>query len=214
MARDLIGSEQVRVAAVGTNRPRLSNDQQTRIKDSKPWWIRLSENVRQILTFGSVKQISPYSRIDHIAIAVEDLEEAIKFHEDALGLVLKERRIVEGKFTGMTSAVMDAGPFTVVLIQGLEPESQVCKYIEKFGPGVQHVAFEVDNVSAVRENLSLRGMTFATRLIRGETLRQTFSQRDLNTGMMYEFIQRVEGLEFEDQSVEILFTDMERGGHI
>src|SRR5437868_4854335 len=79
--------------------------------------------------------------IDHVAIAVVDLEAAIRWYSNGLGLSVLERRTTTGDHTSMKSAVLKAGRSIVVLIQGVEPDSQVCRFIEEFGPGVQHVAF-------------------------------------------------------------------------
>src|SRR5215216_1329081 len=59
--------------------------------------------------------------IDHVAVAVRDLEESIRFYSEVLGFELKERRRTEGKATAMISAVMKAGPITVVLLEGNFP---------------------------------------------------------------------------------------------
>ena len=84
--------------------------------------------------------------IDHVAIAVPDLETSIEFYSKVLGFELVERRRTEGTATAMVSAVMKAGPLTFVLIQGTSPQSQVSRFIEHYGPGVQHIAISVENI--------------------------------------------------------------------
>ena len=74
--------------------------------------------------------------IDHVAIAVEDLEVAIRWYSRGLGLSVVERRTTKGERTSMKSAVLKAGRTIIVLIQGVEPDSQVARFIEHFGPGV------------------------------------------------------------------------------
>ena len=78
--------------------------------------------------------------IDHIAIAVPDLEKSIDFFTTMLGFELYERRKTEGEQTAMISAVLKAGPLTFVLLQGTSPKSQVSRFIEHFGPGVNQPA--------------------------------------------------------------------------
>lgn len=151
-----------------------------------------------------------YKKIDHVAIAVHELEEAISFYRDVLGLELMERRETQGKKSGMISAVMSAGHFTIVLLQGSEPESQVSQYVSNYGPGVQHIAFEVDQIEPAVEILKNKGFEFATNIITGNALRQAFSKRDINSGMMIELIERnAEIAEFEDNNVNDLFSQLE-----
>lgn len=147
--------------------------------------------------------------VDHVAIAVKDLEDSIKLYTDVLGFELKERRRTEGKHTAMVSAVLKAGPVTVVLLQGTSPDSQVSRFVENFGPGVQHVAIGVQNLPEMAEELKASGMEFDTTVIQSPGLRQIFSKRDPGSGMMFEFIERMGG-DFSDQSVQQLFEQLEQ----
>lgn len=147
--------------------------------------------------------------IDHVAIAVPDLEQAIKFYTEVLGFELHERRKTEGKVTAMISALVKAGPITFVLVQGTSPESQVSKFIEHFGPGVQHVAIGVKDLPEMAEELKAAGMEFDTTVIQSPGLRQIFTKRDPGSGMMYEFIERMGG-DFSDESVQQLFLQLEQ----
>jgi methylmalonyl-CoA epimerase len=147
--------------------------------------------------------------VDHIAVAVHDLEKSIEFYTKVLGFQLHERRRTEGKTTAMVSAVMKAGPITVVLLQGTTPESQVSKYVEHYGPGVQHIAVAVDNLPDMAEELKGAGLEFDTNVISSPGLRQIFSARDPGSGMMYEFIERLGG-DFSDESVKNLFEQLEK----
>ncbi len=147
--------------------------------------------------------------VDHVAIAVRDLEESIKLYTEVLGFELKERRRTEGKHTAMVSAVLQAGPVTVVLLQGTSTDSQVSRFVENFGPGVQHVALGVQNLPEMAEELKAAGMEFDTTVIQSPGLRQIFSKRDPGSGMMFEFIERMGG-DFSDQSVQQLFEQLEQ----
>lgn len=154
--------------------------------------------------------LGKYARsVDHIAVAVEDLEQSIDFYSKVLGFQLHERRRTEGKVTAMVSAVMKAGPITVVLLQGSSPESQVSKYVEHYGPGVQHIAVAVENLPEMAEDLKKAGLEFDTNVISSPGLRQIFSARDPGSGMMYEFIERMGG-DFSDESVKSLFEQLEQ----
>jgi len=147
--------------------------------------------------------------VDHIAIAVKNLEESIVFYQNVLGFTLHERRKTEGKATAMISAVMKAGPITVVLLEGTTPESQVSKYIDHYGPGVQHIAIGVQNLPEMAEELKTSGLEFDTTVISSPGLRQIFTKRDTGSGLMIEFIERMGG-DFSDASVQSLFEQLEK----
>jgi methylmalonyl-CoA/ethylmalonyl-CoA epimerase len=167
----------------------------------------ISENTTETNTEVGLSKYA--TSVDHVAIAVLDLEESIKLYTDVLGFELKERRRTEGKHTAMISAVLKAGPVTLVLLQGTSPDSQVSRFVENFGPGVQHVAIGVQNLPEMAEELKEAGMEFDTSVIQSPGLRQIFSKRDPGSGMMFEFIERMGG-DFSDQSVQQLFEQLEK----
>lgn len=150
------------------------------------------------------------TRIDHIAIAVRDLNEALFLYQDLFGFELVAQREVTGAFSGMISAELKAGGFSIVLVQGTDPQSQVSRYVAEYGPGVQHVAIEVKDVAAVEKTLRESGISFVTDVIRGSNLIQVFTKRDTNCGMMFEFIQRVDAEDgFETFNIQKLFEQLE-----
>lgn len=149
-------------------------------------------------------------RVDHVAVAVPDLEPAVAFYRDVLGFEVKERRETKGAFTGMVSAVVDAGPWILVLVQGTSAESQVSQYVSHYGAGVQHVALQVKDLPVVVERLKEAGLEFDTNIIQGTGIRQAFTHRDPASGMMYELIERQEpDGHFTDESVADLFRQLE-----
>ena len=151
--------------------------------------------------------------VDHVALAVPDLEKAIAFYRDVLGFEVLERRETKGKFTGMVSAVTRCGELIFVLVQGTSAESQVSRYVARYGAGVQHVAIEVKNLPKVMEGLQAAGLKFDTSLIQGSGIRQAFTHRDEASGMMYELIERQEpDGHFTDESVAELFRQLEESG--
>ena len=147
--------------------------------------------------------------IDHVAIAVRDLEQSITFFTTVLGFELHERRKTEGKQTAMISAVLKAGPITFVLLEGTSPESQVSKFVEHYGPGVQHLAIAVKDLPQAAADLREAGLEFDTSVIESPGLRQIFTHRDSGSGIMVEFIERMGG-DFSDQSVQQLFEQLEK----
>jgi methylmalonyl-CoA/ethylmalonyl-CoA epimerase len=150
--------------------------------------------------------------VDHLAIAVEDLEAAVTFYRDRLGFREAERRTTQGVKTAMDSVVMEGGPLKVVLLKGTSPESQVSRYVAEYGPGVQHVAFRVTDLEAVVADLRERGLAFDTEIIQGAGLKQAFSNRDSISGMMFEFVERAGEEGFQDQNVQKLFESLEQKG--
>jgi methylmalonyl-CoA/ethylmalonyl-CoA epimerase len=158
------------------------------------------------------EETAKFLGIDHIALAVKDLEQAIKFFSTVLGFELRKRLEVKGNGTGMVSAQMEHNGLKFVLCQGTEPTSQVSRLIDNFGPGVAHIALAVDDVDATERQLRANGMNFDTNVIRGEGLTQVFSSRDPNSGMSFEFICRNGATGFVDDNVQQLFEQLEKAG--
>lgn len=150
-----------------------------------------------------------YKRIDHIAIAVIDLEEAVRFYSETLGFELLNRREIRGKKSGMKSAEMGLNGIVFVLCQGTEPESQVSRLIEHHGPCVAHIAIEVENIDSQVEALRGNGLKFDTSVIRGSGLSQAFSSRCQNSGLTFEFIERNGEANFLEENVQSLFDQLE-----
>jgi methylmalonyl-CoA epimerase len=148
--------------------------------------------------------------IDHVAIAVRDLDAAIAHYRDVLGFTLQERRQISGRISGMDSAVMEAGGVKFVLVQGDSPESNVSRYIEAYGPGVQHVAIEVPDPQEAIDDLRARGADLLTGIIHGPGLDQIFTKREPNSGIQLEIIARAENDGFDPSNVQELFEAMER----
>ena len=156
--------------------------------------------------------VAPYRRIDHIALAVADLERAIVLFQNVLGFELKRRRHIEGARTGMLSAEFEANGIRFVLCQGTEPESQVSQLVRHFGVGLAHVALEVDDVEHTVELLKQNGLAFDTSVIRGPGLVQAFSSRCDNTGTSFEIISRSGEDGFVDANIQDLFRQLEQSG--
>lgn len=99
--------------------------------------------------------------IDHVGVAVPDLDEAIAFYRDTLGLVLTHVEVNEGQGTreAMMRAPGDDGDGSAVqLLAPLSPDSTIGKFLDRKGPGVQQVAFRVTDVAAAGAALRAKGM--------------------------------------------------------
>lgn len=164
-----------------------------------------------------IEQLSDVKRfvnvIDHIAVAVNSLDDAIDLYTTLFGFDVIEKRETKGEFSGMISATIALGGVTFVLVQGTSKKSNVSQYIKHYGTGIQHVALQVKNISAVYNKLKDSGVEFLSDIITGENLYQTFTIRDKNSGLMIEFIERGEvSNHFSDDNVQKLFKSMERLG--
>jgi chorismate mutase-like protein len=149
-------------------------------------------------------------RIDHIAIAVRDLEAAIVHFRDHYGFDVLERRAVSGAVSGMDSATLRAGGVTFVLCEGDSRRSNVSRYVENYGPGVQHVAIAVRDQSELLDDLFERGADLLTGIINAPGLDQSFTKREPNSGIQMEFVSRTDNDGFHDANVQELFMAMER----
>ena len=94
-------------------------------------------------------------KIDHIAVAVKDVEKAAEFYEKVLGLELRGIEEVEGM--DVKVGFIPIGDTRIELVQPLDPKSGVAKFIEKRGEGIHHICYEVDNVKEALETCKERG---------------------------------------------------------
>ena len=95
--------------------------------------------------------------IDHVGIAVKDLEQAIKTYETVLKRACDKREIVESE--KVETAFFQTGESKVELLGTTASDSVIAKYIEKRGQGLHHVAFEVDNIYQELDRLREEGFT-------------------------------------------------------
>lgn len=95
--------------------------------------------------------------IDHIGIAVNNLDEAISLYRDVLGLKLEGVHAVEEQKVRV-AFFSTGGETRIELLEPTESESPVAKFIEKRGEGVHHIALKVRNIGAVLEELKGKGL--------------------------------------------------------
>jgi methylmalonyl-CoA/ethylmalonyl-CoA epimerase len=99
-------------------------------------------------------------RIDHVGVAVADLDEAIEFYSRVFGMTCVH--IEENTEQGVREAMMSVGPTTeggcVQLLAPLSPSSAIAKFLDRSGPGVQQVAYTVRDVEVAAAVLRDRGM--------------------------------------------------------
>src|SRR4051794_19866366 len=97
-----------------------------------------------------------FARIDHIGVAVEDLDAAIKLYEQTYGMALVHRETIEAQ--GVEAVLLDVGENHVELLAPLGPETPVGKFLAKKGPGIHHVAYQVGDIEAALRSLRDAGM--------------------------------------------------------
>lgn len=98
------------------------------------------------------------TRIDHVGIAVPDLDAAIELYETAYGMRCVHTEVNEEQ--GVREAMLEVGNSGsyVQLLAPLTPESTIATFLERSGPGIQQVAYRVDDVEQVSAHLRAQGM--------------------------------------------------------
>ena len=99
---------------------------------------------------------SHVTRIDHVGFAVPDLDEAKAFYAAAFGLEVVHEEVNEEQ--GVREAMLGVGGSYIQLLAPLTPESTIAKFLARSGPGIQQVAFGVDDVVATAEALRAAGV--------------------------------------------------------
>ncbi|MDA8305767.1 MAG: methylmalonyl-CoA epimerase [Deltaproteobacteria bacterium] len=95
-------------------------------------------------------------KVDHIGIAVNNIEEAKKLYTDILGIPhTGNETVAEQK---VTTAFFPVGEAEVELLESTAPDGPIAKFIETKGPGIQHIAFRVENLEQALEELKAKGV--------------------------------------------------------
>jgi methylmalonyl-CoA epimerase len=97
-----------------------------------------------------------FARVDHIGVAVEDLDAAIALHERTYEMALVHREVVEEQ--GVEAVLLDVGEGHVELLRPLRDDTPVGRFLAKRGPGLHHVAYQVADVAATLIALRERGL--------------------------------------------------------
>lgn len=97
-----------------------------------------------------------FTAIDHVGLAVSDLDVAIAFHRDVLGMELAHTE--ENPEQGVREAMMRIGDSHIQLLAPLTPDSTIAKFLDSRGPGMQQVAYRVADIDAVSTTLRDRGL--------------------------------------------------------
>ncbi len=131
-------------------------------------------------------------RIDHIGIAVNSLDDAIKVYRDVLGLELVEvEEVPEEK---VKVAMFKAGDSYIELLEPLSEDSAIAKYLQKRGEGIHHIAIGVEDVEKLTEELKERGVRVIydkPKVVSGGTRKINFIHPKATHGVLLEIVERL-----------------------
>jgi methylmalonyl-CoA epimerase len=134
-----------------------------------------------------------FKRIDHIGVAVEEIEPALALYGASFQLDLAHREIVEEQ--GVEAVLLDVGENHVELLAPLSADTPVGKFLAKNGPGLHHVAYQVADIDATLGQLKQAGLQMIDETprtgIRGS--RVAFMHPRATAGVLTEIVQPAEG---------------------
>ncbi len=133
--------------------------------------------------------------IDHVGIAVADLDAAIAMYESAFGMRCVHTEVNEEQ--GVREAMLEVGESGsyLQLLSPLSPDSPIGKFLDKFGPGIQQMAYRVDDIDAVSEHLRGQGMRLLYDAPKGGTAgsRVNFVHPKSSGGVLVELVEPAPG---------------------
>ncbi|MGD0452164.1 MAG: methylmalonyl-CoA epimerase [Solirubrobacteraceae bacterium] len=134
-----------------------------------------------------------FSRIDHIGVAVEEIEPALELYRDSFELEVAHREVVEEQ--GVEAVLLDVGESHVELLAPLGPDTPVGRFIAAKGPGLHHVAYRVADIDATLQALTQAGLQLIDQQprtgIRGS--RVAFMHPRATAGVLTEIVQPAAG---------------------
>jgi len=136
-----------------------------------------------------------FTRIDHIGVAVEQLEASLELYRDNFDLEVAHREVVSEQ--GVEAVLLDVGENHVELLAPLGSETPVGRFLEKKGPGLHHVAYQVSDIDATLAQLKQAGMALIDEQprtgIRGS--RVAFMHPGATGGVLTEIVEPAAGAE-------------------
>jgi methylmalonyl-CoA/ethylmalonyl-CoA epimerase len=97
-----------------------------------------------------------FGRIDHIGVAVEDIDTALKLYAQTFEMTVVHRETVESQ--GLEAVLLDVGDGHVELMRPLAPDSPIGKFLARKGPKLHHVAYAVEDIDSTLEKLAAAGL--------------------------------------------------------
>jgi methylmalonyl-CoA epimerase len=134
-----------------------------------------------------------FGRIDHIGVAVDDLEEAVSLYSERLGMPVQHRETVEQQ--GVEAVLLGVGDSHVELLRPLGPDTAVGRFLDRNGPGMHHVAYGTDDIDSALEQARAAGLALLDERprtgIRGS--RVAFVHPKSMGGVLTELVEAAEG---------------------
>ncbi|MGB7685652.1 MAG: methylmalonyl-CoA epimerase [Solirubrobacterales bacterium] len=134
-----------------------------------------------------------FGRIDHIGVAVEDIDAAIALYEQSFEMTLAHRETVTSQ--GVEAVLLDVGEGHVELLAPLGPDTPVGKFLARSGEGLHHVAYAIDDIDGVLQRIAATGIelidTEPRTGIRGS--RVAFLHPRSTGGVLTEIVEPAEG---------------------
>ncbi|MCL4477731.1 MAG: methylmalonyl-CoA epimerase [Deltaproteobacteria bacterium] len=129
-------------------------------------------------------------RLNHIAIAVKDLSQAVSIYHNKIGASLGSRHVVESE--GIEIAVINLDNTEIELMMPINNTGGVAKFIEKRGEGLHHICFEIDNIEETIKSLSNSGLKIIdTKPVIGYKGNKAFFVHPSSTdGVLLEFYEK------------------------
>lgn len=129
-------------------------------------------------------------KIEHVAIAVEDLEAAVQHYADVWGIEVSHRERVEDQ--GVEEAMLPVGESHLQLLGATGPDTTVGKFLARKGPGLHHIAYEVDDLEGALAELKAKGVPLIDEAPRlgGRGHMVAFVHPKGNHGLLVELIQK------------------------
>jgi methylmalonyl-CoA/ethylmalonyl-CoA epimerase len=97
-----------------------------------------------------------FGRIDHVGVAVEDLDEAVALYSERFAMPVQHRETVEEQ--GVEAVLLGVGESHVELLRPLGPETAVGRFLDRNGPGLHHVAYGTDDIDSALEQVRAAGL--------------------------------------------------------
>ena len=97
-----------------------------------------------------------FGRIDHIGVAVDDLDEAVRLYTEQLGMAVEHRETLEPP--GLEAVLLGVGESHVELLLPLEADTSVGRFLERNGPGLHHVAYGTADIDAALDSVRAAGL--------------------------------------------------------